>query len=213
MRMKYSSLVWGLLVSAQVYALDVNIVGLTEGKAVVSINHGKARTLKAGETTPEGVKLVSATSDAAVFEINGKREVLTMGQSIAGNFASPGAQSVTLAADTRGHFVSTASINGGSVQVLVDTGATLIAMNQSEARRLGVNFLKGQKGYSQTASGIVSVHRVKLDAVKLGDIVLNNVDASVHEGDGPPIVLLGMSFLSRVEMKHEGDRLILTKRF
>lgn len=213
MRMKYSSLVWGLLVSAQVYALDVNVVGLTEGKAVVSINQGKARTLKAGETTPEGVKLVSATSDAAVFEINGKREVLTMGQSIAGNFASPGAQSVTLTADTRGHFVSMANINGGSVRVLVDTGATLISMNESEARRLGVNFLKGQKGYSQTASGIVSVHRVKLDAVKLGDIVLNNVDASVHEGGGPPIVLLGMSFLSRVEMKHEGDRLILTKRF
>jgi len=213
MRDEYFSLVFALLISAPVYALDVNVVGLTEGKAVVSINHGKARTLKAGETTAEGVKLVSATSDAAVFEINGKREVLGMGQSIAGNFASSGAQSVTLTADSRGHFVSTASINGGSVRVLVDTGATLIAMNQAEARRLGVNFLKGQKGYSQTASGIVSIHRVKLDAVKLGDIVLNNVEASVHEGDGPPIVLLGMSFLSRVEMKREGDRLILTKRF
>jgi aspartyl protease family protein len=97
--------------------------------------------------------------------------------------------------------------------VLVDTGATLISMNQSEARRLGINYLKGQKGYSQTASGIAGVYRVKLDTVKLGDIVLNNVDAAVHEGDGPPIVLLGMSFLSRVEMKREGERLVLTKRF
>ncbi|MGH8728253.1 MAG: retropepsin-like aspartic protease family protein [Burkholderiales bacterium] len=202
-----------MLVAAQVYALDVNVVGLTEGKAVVSINGGRARTLKAGETTSEGVKLLSATSEAAVFEINGKRETLTMGQAISANFASSGAQSVTLQSDSRGHFVSSANINGGSVSVLVDTGATLISMNHSDARRLGINYLKGQKGYSQTASGVATVYRVKLDTVKLGDIVLNNVDAAVHEGTGPPIVLLGMSFLSRVEMKREGDRLILTKRF
>ncbi len=210
---KYFSLVCGLLIAAEVYALDVNVVGLTEGKAVVSINNGKARTLKAGETTPEGVKLLSATSDSAVFEINGKRETLTMGQSVSANFASSGAQSVTLQSDSRGHFVSMASINGGSVSVLVDTGATLISMNQSEARRLGINYLKGQKAYSQTASGVTPVYRVKLDTVKLGDIVLNNVEAAVHAGEGPPIVLLGMSFLSRVEMKREGERLVLTKRF
>ncbi|MGH9906284.1 MAG: TIGR02281 family clan AA aspartic protease [Pyrinomonadaceae bacterium] len=202
-----------MLIAAEVYALDVNVVGLTEGKAVVSINNGKARTLKAGETTPEGVKLLSATSDSAVFEINGKRETLTMGQSVSANFASSGAQSATLKSDSRGHFVSSASINGGSVSVLVDTGATLISMNQSEARRLGINYLKGQKAYSQTASGVTPVYRVKLDTVKLGDIVLNNVEAAVHEGEGPPIVLLGMSFLSRVEMKREGERLVLTKRF
>jgi aspartyl protease family protein len=203
----------GLLLAAEVYAVDVDVVGLTEGKAVVSINKGKARTMKAGEVGPEGVRLISANSDSAVFEIDGKRQTLTMGQSIAANFGSSGGQSVTLQADSRGHFVSAANINGGAVTVLVDTGATLISMSQNEAKKLGLNYLKGQKGYSQTASGTVPVYRVKLDTVKLGDIVLNNVDASVHEGQGPPIVLLGMSFLSRVEMKREGERLILTKRF
>jgi aspartyl protease family protein len=192
-------------------ATDVNVVGLTEGKAVVSINRGKPRTMKAGEVV-DGVRLIRATSESAIFEIEGRREILTMGQ--AANVGSgSSSQSVTLHADTRGHFISPANINGGSVTVLVDTGATLISMSRSEAKKIGLNYLKGEKGYTQTASGIVPVYRVKLDTVKLGDIVLNNVDASVHEGEGPPVVLLGMSFLGRVEMRREGERLILTKRF
>ena len=211
--MKVLGAFMALLFAAEVYAVDVNVIGLTEGKAVVSINKGKARTMKAGEVSPEGVKLISADSDSAVFEIDGKRQTLMMGQSVAANFGNSSTQSVTLQADSRGHFVSAASINGGMVTVLVDTGATLISMSQSEAKKLGLSYLKGEKGLTQTASGVVPVYRVKLDTVKLGDIVLNNVDASVHEQGGPPIVLLGMSFLRRVEMKREGERLVLTKRF
>ena len=56
------------------------------------------------------------------------------------------------------------------------------------------------------------VYRVKLDTVKLGDITLNNVDALVHEAE-MPFVLLGMSFLNRVEMRREGTDLTLTKRY
>jgi aspartyl protease family protein len=207
---RYFSLV--LLLGGYAHAVDINVVGLTEGKALVSINQGKPRTMKAGETSPEGVRLLSATSDAAVFEIDGRRQTLAMGQ--AGSLSGSGvAQRVTLIADERGHFVSPARINGGAVTVLVDTGATLIAMSRGDAKKIGLNYLKGQKALTQTASGIVPVYRVKLDTVKLGDIVLNNVDASVHEGEGPPVVLLGMSFLSRVEMTRQGDRLVLTKRF
>ena len=206
---KYLSL--ALLFASDAMAVDVNVVGLTEGKAVVSINRGKARTMKAGEAI-EGVRLINATSESATFEIEGRRQTLTMGQA-ANAGSSGGSQSVTLHADPRGHFISSANINGGTVTVLVDTGATLIAMSQNEAKKIGLNYLGGQKGYTQTASGIVPVYRVKLDTVKLGNIVLNNVDASVHEGGAPPLVLLGMSFLSRVEMRREGERLILTKRF
>jgi aspartyl protease family protein len=58
----------------------------------------------------------------------------------------------------------------------------------------------------------VRVYRVKVDVVKVGDIALNNVDALVHEAD-MPFVLLGMSFLNRVEMRREGTDLTLTKRY
>jgi aspartyl protease family protein len=94
----------------------------------------------------------------------------------------------------------------------VDTGATLISMGISDARRIGLNYLKGQPGLSSTANGVVQVYRVKLDTVRLGDITLNNVDAVVH-GSDMPWVLLGMSFLNRLQMNRQGDELKLVKRF
>jgi aspartyl protease family protein len=59
---------------------------------------------------------------------------------------------------------------------------------------------------------VARVYRVKLDTVRVGDITLNNVDALVHESE-MPFVLLGMSFLNRVEMRREGTDLTLTKRY
>jgi aspartyl protease family protein len=94
----------------------------------------------------------------------------------------------------------------------VDTGASLISMGVSDARRIGLNYLQGQPGLSNTANGVVQVYRVKLDTVRLGDITLNNVDAVVH-GSDMPWVLLGMSFLNRVQMSRAGDELKLVKRF
>ena len=63
-----------------------------------------------------------------------------------------------------------------------------------------------------TANGVVPAYRVKLDEVRLGDISLNNVDGVVTIGS-QPIVLLGMSFLNRMEMKRDGETMTLKKRF
>ncbi len=62
-------------------AADINVVALTTGKAVVSIDGGKPRTLAVGQVSPEGVKLISATSESATFEFAGKRQTLVPGQS------------------------------------------------------------------------------------------------------------------------------------
>jgi len=59
-------------------AADINVVGLTAGKAVVSIDGGKPRTLTVGQVTPEGVKLIAATSESAVFEVDGARQTLAV---------------------------------------------------------------------------------------------------------------------------------------
>jgi aspartyl protease family protein len=98
------------------------------------------------------------------------------------------------------------------VRFLVDTGATTIALPAADAKRLGINYLKGDQGLVQTANGSASAYRVKLDTVRLGDITLNGVDAVVLEG-GLTTPLLGMSFLNRTEMKRDGETMVLTKRF
>ncbi len=195
---------------------EVSLNGVVGSKALIVIDGSKPRWFSVGESSPDGIKLLGVSGDSATIEMGGKRETLVMGQSarLAGGGArASGAQSVTLMADNRGHFVTTGSINGLSVRLLVDTGASLISMSSSEARRLGINYQAGQRAFTSTANGVVPTYRVKLDEVRVGDITLNNVDGMVHVGDTLPIMLLGMSFLNRMEMKRDGEKMVLTKRF
>jgi aspartyl protease family protein len=193
-------------------AADVTLVGLIGTKAIVVIDAGAPRTLAPGQKTAEGVVLLGTEKDAASFEIDGKKRTLRMGQAYSAA-SRAGRQNVTLSADTRGHFVTMGSINGGSVRFLVDTGATLVALPAAEAKRLGINYLQGQRGQVQTANGAAVAYRVKLDTVRIGDVQVNNVDAVVSEGDTLGVTLLGMSFLNRMEMRRDGQSMTLTKRF
>ncbi|HEY7656577.1 MAG TPA: TIGR02281 family clan AA aspartic protease [Burkholderiales bacterium] len=204
-----------LLGSSAALAADINVHALTAGKAVVSIDGGKPRTLAVGQVTAEGVKLISATSESAVFEVAGERRTLAAGQGAAiANTAPPrGGDSVTLFADARGHFTTVGVVNGVSLRFLVDTGATSVVLSSADARRAGVNYLSGARSLTQTANGVVPVYAVKLDTLRVGDITVNNVDASIIEGDRLPIGLLGMSFLNRMEMKRDGTTLTLIRRF
>lgn len=216
MQKPYSSLtlVGALLFPVSSIATDVSVAGLFSGKAVVTINGGTQKLLRAGEQTPGGVKLISADSNQAVLEIDGKRMTLGLGQgaSTGGAQASGGQASVTLSADAQGHFITLGSINGNATHFIVDTGATTVAMSSAEAKRMGIAYQKGERGFSSTANGIVPVYRVSLNNVKVGAISLNGVTGTVHES-AMPVVLLGMSFLNRVNMKREGDSMVLTKRF
>lgn len=216
MKKVYSSLSLAtvLLFSSPAHATNVSVVGLFSGKAIVTINGSKQKLLKAGENTPEGVKLISADSNQAVLEIDGKQQTLSLGQGVStgGVQESDGKASVTLTADAQGHFLTTGSINGTPTRFLVDTGASAISMSSAEAKRLGISYLNGQKGFSSTANGVTKVYVVSLNTVKVGDISLNGIQGIVHES-AMPVVLLGMSFLNRVDMKREGDRMVLTKRF
>jgi aspartyl protease family protein len=199
--------VWG----AGACAADVALVGLMSDKAMVVIDGGKRQTLALGAATPEGVKLVAVESGAAVFEIDGKRRQMQIGQSVvsAAKAEKPG---LTLMADARGHFVAPGSINGEPMRFLVDTGATFVSLGAADAKRARIDFAKGTPGMTQTANGMVRVWKVRVSSVKLGDITLHDVDASVHEHD-MPIVLLGMSFLNRMEMRRDGTSLTLIQRY
>jgi aspartyl protease family protein len=201
------------IAAPQAHATDAVVTGLFPGKAVVIVNGGRPQVLSVGQKTPEGVRLISADSRSAVLEIDGKARTLGMGEAISVASASPsGKQKVVLTADSQGHFVTLGSINGAPTRFLVDTGASFVSLGSAEAKRLGISYLRGERGMMQTANGAVPAYRVILDTVRVGDIALNRVEGVVNESD-MPVVLLGMSFLSRVEMKREGTSLTLTRQY
>jgi aspartyl protease family protein len=196
-------------------ATEVNLVGVVPGKAAIMVIDGAApRTVRIGQALG-GLTVISVDKASAMVEIDGKRRTLPMGQHVtSGPSAADGrrAQAV-LAADARGHFLADALINGKALRVLVDTGATLISLPGNEARRMGIDFSKGQAGHTQTANGPAPAFRIKLDSVKVGDIELFNVDALVLDGGGLGVALLGMSFLNRVEMRRSGESMTLVQRY
>ena len=214
MRSMVSWIVIALLAAAfPAGATDVTVVGLFSGKAVVTVNRGEPRILAVGQATAEGVKLLAVDAKGATLEIDGKRQVLEMGQHFATAGASGERSSVTLAPDSRGHFIADAQVNGGHVRLMVDTGATMVRISTVDAQRLGIDYTKGEPGLSIVADGRrVPNYRLKLDTVSIGGLTLYNVDATVGEGS-VGMGLLGMSFLSRTEMRREGQNLTLTKRY
>ena len=139
--------------------------------------------------------------------------MLELGQHAESAALTGALQTVTLAADASGHFVADGQVNGAHVRFLVDTGATLVTLSAAEAKRLGIDFKRGQPAVSQTANGRVLVYRVRLDSVTVGRMTLLAVDAVVHDSPGLDMALLGMSFLNRTEMRREGANLTLTKRY
>jgi len=206
------SIIVGLLVSAGAGATDITVAGLFPNKALVQIDGGPLRTLSVGQKTTEGVVLVSVERDGATFDVAGKRITVGLGHARMATSASAG-ESVVLTADTRGHFSTEGQVNGRSVRFVVDTGATLISLPASEARRLSIDYQKGRKAMMRTANGNIPGYIVKLDTVSVGSVTIYDVEAVVLEGNGLEAPLLGMSFLNRMNMKREGDIMTLTKRY
>jgi len=201
-----------LFFSAASGATDVALIGVICDKAaVLAIGGGEPKTVKVGQKW-SGVTVISVERGQATVEIDGKPRVLMIGQHYRSAPAASVRQTVTLAADPRGHFFTDGAVNGNPVRFLVDTGATTVALPASEAVRLGIDYRKGKRAYSNTAGGVVPIYVVTLDTVRLGPIELTGVEASVVER-GLDTALLGMSFLNRVEMKRDGHLMTLTRRF
>jgi len=195
------------------WAAEVSVIGLFPGKAVVVIDGGAPRVLTAGQKPVDGVALVSTDRETATFLIDGQKRTLKIGQHQSGSAPAVSAQSATLTADPRGHFVVDGQINGGSMRFLVDTGATTVSLSSADATRLGIDYRKGQPSLMGTANGNAMAYKVTLSSVRVGDIVVNNIEAAVLEGNQMPFALLGMTFLNRMEMKREGQTMVLIKRF
>jgi len=192
--------------------LNIMVVGLFSDKAVVEINK-KRRLLEVGEISPEGIKLISANSHHAVLEKNGIEEKYLLGTQINANFSPPTKQAVVSLWPTKGMYLTVGSINGYSVDFIVDTGASAVALNVATAKRLGIDYLNGRKIGVKTASGVVKAYNVMLDKVQLGEITLHNIRAMVLDGKEPERALLGMTFLSQLDIHRKDQRMDLMKKF
>jgi aspartyl protease family protein len=210
--MRHSISVSLLAWCAAALASEVALIGLIGDKAaVLAVAGGEPKTVKVGQTW-RGVTVVAVERERATIEVDGKRRVLAIGQHYRAAAAPAERQSVTLAADARGHFFTEGAINGNPVRFLVDTGASSVALPAAEAVRLGIDYRKGQRALSSTAGGVVPIYVVRLDTVRLGAIELSGVEAVVIER-GLDVALLGMSFLNRVDMKRDAHLMTLTRRF
>jgi len=209
----FTALVLSLcLFSAVAEAQDVGLAGIMGSKAMLMVNGGEPQAVRVGETL-DGVRLISIQGDQAVIEVGGKKRPLRVGQHAVGvSAAADGSGRIIMTADNQGHFYTTGNINGTSVRFLVDTGATMISLGATDARRIGLDVNRGQKAMTQTANGQAVVTKVQLDTVRIADVTLHNVDALIHQTD-MPIALLGMSFLNRMEMQRDGSTMTLKKRF
>lgn len=200
-----------LLIPLAVSAQDVGLAGIMGSKAMLMVNGGEPQAVPVGQTL-DGVKVLSIQGDQVIIEVGGRKRPLRVGQHAIGAASADGSGKIIMTADGRGHFYTTGTVNGTSVRFVVDTGATSIALGPTDARRIGLDLGRGQRGLSNTANGQVVVTRIPLDTVRIGDITLHNVDAVVLPAE-MPIALLGMSFLNRMEMQRDGSTMTLKKRF
>jgi len=121
------------------------------------------------------------------------------------NGAPPG--EVVLVRNRAGHYVASGAINGQPVVFMVDTGSTDVSVPEVLAGRLGLR--RGAPLSMETAGGVVTGYATRLASVRLGDIELKDVRASINPHAVNDEVLLGMTFLRRLELVQRGNKLTL----
>ncbi|SEI95931.1 aspartyl protease family protein [Azotobacter beijerinckii] len=195
-------------------APQVRVVGLFPGAAVVNLD-GRRQLLKVGQEGPGGVRLVAADSRGALLQVDGveRRYELTREYGEGDGFAPPGKARLGVARGEGGHYWVAGAIGGQPVQFLVDTGATTVALSESQARRLGIDYRGGGRPVRvSTANGTTQGWQVKLERVKVGALEVLGVEAVVLQGDSPSTALLGMSFLNRVRWREQQGLLMLESK-
>lgn len=214
MRMVLSILGLVLLVASPgLCALEVTVQGLFNGAAVLTVD-GQQHFVKVGERSPEGVLLVAADTRKAVVEIDTERHTLRLDRQIKSVFNQPEANpEVSIRRDSNNQYKTRATINGHSLEVLVDTGASSVVVNLEAAERLRIDYRNGTPTKVTTASGVADAFIVHLNTVNVGAITVNHVQGVVVDGSHPPVGLLGMSFLEHVSMREDSGVMYLKSRY
>lgn len=196
-----------MTIASNAYAAPrINYRGMLYGKALIRVN-GRLVKLTPGQTSENGVKLLSANLKAIVVLVEGKRYRYKK-DNINGTILAE-AEEVTLIRDPgSGGYWARGRINGKDVTFLVDTGASYVVMNKDQAGALKIK--RGNKEIQiSTATKTETAYQVTLDTVSVGDIELQNIPAIITKHEYPPYPLLGMSFLQHVDIKQENEQMTL----
>ena len=203
--------------AAPTAAPTVALAGSMGSDKALLVIDGQTRVLAVGASA-QGVTLRRVADGSAEVDVAGQRQLLRLGATPtrlgpgSGAPASPAAGTeIVLPVGPGGHYSAAGTINGKTVQFLVDTGATTIAISQAEANRIGLDWKGGKPGLGSTANGPVPVLAITLGAVRLGGVEVANVAAVVLPAD-MPMVLLGNSFLSRFSLQQDNGVMRLQKK-
>ena len=151
--------------------------------AAVMVGLGTIMAQMADRMTPTPA-LATTSRNAAAME--------TVGQS--------GLRSVSIPRDARGHFQTEGRIDGQRIGFMVDTGASMIALNETSAARFGLRPSRGDYNATvTTANGTIKAARTRLAMVELGGLVVRDVEAMVLPDEALSENLLGLSFLSKLK--------------
>jgi aspartyl protease family protein len=194
-------------------ASRVEALALFAGGAMVEVD-GVRRTLRVGgAASPEGCRLLSASSRAGVVECAGVRHELVLSARVGGQYGAVERASMRLTADRAGQYWARGTIDGQPVDLLVDTGASVVAMSARTADRLGIRIADdAASGFVVTAQGRARARMAMVARIEVGAIAVHNVEVAVLDGDYPQQILLGMSFLRHVDIAHQGGVLLLSER-
>lgn len=203
-----ATLLWGPALAAP----SVSVEALLPGMAVLLID-GSRHTLRAGERKL-GVTLLSADARQAVLRIDGREHRLGVSERVSTRFETPAQREVRIPRNARMQYLTTAYINGRPLQVLVDTGANIVAMNAAHADAIGLEDWRDMRSAPvETAGAAVSGYMVQLRSIEVGGIRVDNVAATVIDGSQPSTPLLGMSYLRHVQMREQNGILTLSREW
>ena len=192
-------------------AQSVALSGILGTKALLVVDGSTPKSVGVGETHL-GVKVLSTQGDQAEVEIAGKRHTLRIGETQVNAAAAGGDTKIVLQAVSNGHFMTQGQINGRSIPLMVDTGASAVGLGVADAERIGLNYKAGRPVYMNTANGVTKGWVVILNSVRVGSVEVYNVEAVVTPV-AMPYVLLGNSFLTRFQMTRINDQMVLEKRY
>ena len=201
-----------LVLAATAQAQRVVLSGRMGERALLVVD-GQPYAVSVGQTVA-GVKLVRWNGEVADVERSGRSYPMRVGETpVLLGVAAPrsAGREIVMTAGSGGHFTAGGTINGKQVRFMVDTGATLVSLGRDDAERLGVDLASARRGNAQTANGPVPVWLVTLNSVRIGEVELSNVGAAVLP-QAMPMVLLGNSFLARLNMKRDNDVMRLELR-
>ncbi len=127
--------------------------------------------------------------------------------------ASAGRRSHTIGKDSRGHFTTDGRVDGRRLDFMVDTGASVIALTESSAARIGIRPSRSDfNAPVSTANGVVKGARARLDSVDIGGLEIRDVQAMILPDEVLSENLLGLSYLSRLRrFEFAGGKLVLEK--